>query len=136
MPSLSALARRFFEPPADDDLDTYVAADALFHSWPFLERGPAGVRQLRESLAMAFDEHSVEFEDIIEVEDRVVVRATEHGRHVGPLMGIPATGKSFSISMIHIFTFAEGKIVDHWRESDMLGLLQQLGAMPGQFGAD
>lgn len=133
MDRIATLAQRFFE-TGDDELESYVDAEAIFHSWPFLARGPAGVRQLRGMLAETFADHDVRIEDVIESGDRVVIRATERGRHVGPLMGIEASGKQFSISMIHIFRFERGRIVEHWRESDMLGMLRQLGALTLDIG--
>jgi predicted ester cyclase len=45
-------------------------------------------------------------------------------------MGMPPTGKRISVTGIDIFRFEGGKIVEHWNQSDMLGLLQQLGAIP------
>jgi predicted ester cyclase len=31
---------------------------------------------------------------------------------------------------MHIFRIADGKLVECWAEADMLGVLQQLGAIP------
>jgi len=45
-------------------------------------------------------------------------------------MGIPATGKEATISVMLIYRIAGGKIVEHWMNADSLGLLQQLGAVP------
>ncbi len=45
-------------------------------------------------------------------------------------MGIPATGKSFTTTAIDIPRFKDGKIVEHWLESDQLGMLQQPGVIP------
>jgi predicted ester cyclase len=45
-------------------------------------------------------------------------------------MGMPATGKSYTISEIHIFRVSNGKVVEHWRDADMLGMMQQLAIVP------
>lgn len=74
MDRIATLAQRFFE-TGDDELESYVDAEAIFHSWPFLARGPAGVRQLRGMLAETFADHDVRIEDLIESGDRVVIRA-------------------------------------------------------------
>jgi predicted ester cyclase len=42
-------------------------------------------------------------------------------------MGMPASGQDYTISEIHILRIADGKVAEHWREADMLGLMQQLG---------
>lgn len=78
----------------------------------------------------AFPDLHFTFEDFIAEGDQVVVRWTPSGTQKGELMGIPPSGKSFSATGIEIYRFEGGKIVEHWLESDMLGLLQQLGVVP------
>jgi predicted ester cyclase len=70
------------------------------------------------------------FEDQIAEGDKVVSRFTLHGTHTNAFQGIPPTGKAVTIHEIVIDRFAEGKVVEHWASVDMLGLLQQLGAIP------
>ena len=45
-------------------------------------------------------------------------------------MGVPATGKVVTVTAIAIDRIAGGKVAETWEEQDMLGLLQQLGAIP------
>jgi predicted ester cyclase len=45
-------------------------------------------------------------------------------------MGIPATGKQVSVADMHIERIVDGKIVERFGVTDMMGLLQQLGAIP------
>jgi predicted ester cyclase len=47
-----------------------------------------------------------------------------------PMMRLPATGKQVTVTGITIFSFADGKIVETWNQSDGLGLFQQLGLIP------
>ena len=63
--------------------------------------------------------------------DKVVARWTSFGTHSGEFMGVPATGRFLTTSGITIFRLEDGKIVEEWSESDMLGMLQQVGAIPG-----
>jgi predicted ester cyclase len=44
---------------------------------------------------------------------------------------MPPTGKFATSSGITVFRIADGKIVEEWSENDLLGLLTQLGALPG-----
>ena len=69
-------------------------------------------------------------EDIFSAGDRVVTRWTGIGTHVGELMGIPATDRSFEVEAITIHRIADGKIAEEWTVWDALGLLQQIGAVP------
>jgi predicted ester cyclase len=44
-------------------------------------------------------------------------------------MGIPPTGKEVTFDGIIIYRLANGKIVEHWMQTDTMSLMQQLGAM-------
>ena len=68
--------------------------------------------------------------DMIAEGDRVMVRATVHGVHNGPFMDTPPTGKTVAFPLMIIYRLAEGKIVEHWMLVDMLGFMQQIGALP------
>ena len=46
-------------------------------------------------------------------------------------MKMPPSGKRYSIGEIHIFRMRDSQIVEHWHQHDQLGMMQQLGAMPG-----
>jgi predicted ester cyclase len=50
-------------------------------------------------------------------------------------MGLPPTGKTVDIEVIDILAVKDGKITDHWNLVDQLGLLKQLGALPGEEAA-
>lgn len=69
-------------------------------------------------------------EDMIAEGDKVAARATASGTHQGDFLGIPPTGKHATWSEIHIGRVVDGKFVEHWANSDQLGLLQQLGVVP------
>ena len=62
--------------------------------------------------------------------DMVVTRWTATDTHNGDLMGIPPTGKRFSISGINIAEVKDGKFVESWGNWDTFGLMQQLGLVP------
>ena len=68
--------------------------------------------------------------DFIAEGDLVVGRYILRGIHQGEFFGIPATGKSITVSNIHIMRLADGKIVEHWGHGDDMGMMRQLGAMP------
>ena len=98
-----------------------------------LTPGLAGIEGTKRAAGMylaAFPDLHFTFDDFIAEGDKVVVRWTSSGTQQGELMGIPPTGKKFTATGIEIYRFEGGKIVEHWLESDMLGLLQQLGAIP------
>ena len=53
------------------------------------------------------------------------------GTHLGPFMGIPATGKPVELTGMTIERIAGGKRLEGWGVPDMLGLMRQLGVGPG-----
>jgi steroid delta-isomerase-like uncharacterized protein len=91
--------------------------------------GREGLRQRVEMLRSAFRPHFT-IEDIIAEQDKVVVRWTNRGTQVGEFMGMPATGKSFTIAGIDIHRLRDGKMAEHWHVVDQLAQLQQLGVIP------
>lgn len=82
----------------------------------------------------AFPDLNRPVDDLIAEGDRVVARWRAEGTHLGPFMGTPPTGKFVSTSGITIFRLQNGRIVEEWGQSDTIGLLQQVGAMPGPGG--
>ncbi|MDD4138018.1 MAG: ester cyclase, partial [Methanoregula sp.] len=69
--------------------------------------------------------------DIMAVEDRVTARFTARGIHKGEFMGLPPTGKAITMTGIEIFRIKDGKIAELWGEANLMGLMQQLGILPG-----
>jgi steroid delta-isomerase-like uncharacterized protein len=92
--------------------------------------GPGHMKQLVTTLTTAFPDSHFTVEDVIAAGDKVVGRITWSGTHRGEFLGIPATGKTFKVSHIQIYRFAEGKMVEHWAVRDDLSMLRQLGLVP------
>ena len=74
----------------------------------------------------AFPLYEIAIEGLLAEGNQVAVRGTFRGIHRGPFAGIDPTGKSVSAGLIVIYTLADGRIVDHSMQFDLLGLLQQL----------
>jgi predicted ester cyclase len=62
--------------------------------------------------------------------EKVANRFVFLGTHLGEFEGISPTGKRVEFIGHSINRVAEGKIVESWVEVDMLGVMQQLGAVP------
>jgi predicted ester cyclase len=93
--------------------------------------GPQGVKDyLYEPWFAAFPDAQFTLEDLIAEGDKVTFRATLRGTHRGEFMGIAPTGKHVTMTAIGIGRIEEGKIAEGWQSTDVLGLLQQLGAIP------
>lgn len=45
-------------------------------------------------------------------------------------MGMPVSGKAYTIEEIHIFRLEDGRIAEYWHQLDTMGMMRQLGALP------
>ena len=128
------IAQRFIQqvfvkadPSAVDELAT---DDFTPHSWGQMPSGRDSLKAAQQRVMKGLSDARMTVEDVIADGDKVVVRLASHGRHDGEFMGMPASGKEYTISEIHIFRIEDGKVAEHWRDADMLGLMQQIGALP------
>ncbi len=132
-----ALIRRYFEAidaackaGNADILDEFLAPDFITHNPP---PGMVPTREGAKQMFMAFVAGAPGYhvvEDLIADGDKVVGRITATGTHEGELLGIPRTGRQIRMTGITIWRIANGKIVERWSEMDMLGVMQQIGAVP------
>ena len=109
---------------------------AQHRSEPAGHMGREEFRQLGSAFYSAFPDFNHTIEDQIAEGDRVVTRQTLRGTHKGPFQGLTPTEKQFTITAIAIDRVSEGKIIERWIDFDVLGLMQQIGAIPapGQSG--
>lgn len=87
-------------------------------------------KQMATLFASSFGDSHMILQDIVAEGDVVFSRGTWHATHVGDFNGIPATGKSIQMTEMTMVRIVDGKIVEHWAQPDMLGLLQQIGVIP------
>jgi len=90
---------------------------------------------LKEHIVMfetAFPGYQLTAEEMIAEGNLVFVRTRFEGTHDGDLMGMAPTGKAVSIEIALTYRIENSKIVDHWMLADLLGVMQQIGAMPAQ----
>ncbi|MBI2138140.1 ester cyclase [Candidatus Woesearchaeota archaeon] len=130
-----ALLKRFNEEVFKGNLsvvDELVAPDFLDYSVPpgMPNKGPDGVKALLSYFISAFPDIKAIYHDLIAKGDKVVGRYTMSATHRGEFMGISATDKKVNINGIEIVRIKDGKFVERWAVEDMLGLMEQLGAIP------
>ncbi|MEP6468690.1 MAG: ester cyclase [Chloroflexota bacterium] len=115
-----------------DAADELATPDFTPHSWPGVEPGIEKLKQGQRRVSAGLADVSMKIEDMIAEGDKVAVRLTAHARQEGEFMGLPASGREYTISETHIFRVSDGKVAEHWVNADMLGLMRQLGALPDQ----
>lgn len=133
------LARRVFEEVLNgrnlDLLDELAAPDYVEHSpLPGQGTGVSGIRDRYRVLFNAFD-FQFTVEDVIAEGDKVVLRWTQTGTHVGPIFDMPATGRSSRTTGIEIWRVENGRLAEHWDVVDLFGQLMQLGLLPQSTGS-
>ena len=130
-----ALVRRFvdeiFVKGRNEAVDELLADDFVSHTWPSTGDPKSDLRRAIERTHGALDDITFTIDDLIAEGDRVTVRLTSSARQVGELMGLPASGKTYEIGEIHVFRIRDGRFVEHWHKHDALGMMRQLGALPG-----
>jgi steroid delta-isomerase-like uncharacterized protein len=109
-------------------------ADQLFHPdfvghapGGNVTRGPAGVKQLVSEWRIGVPDMELEIHSQHAEGSRCTTRFTGRGTHLGPWLGLPASGKEITLSGIAITRVVDGVVVSDWGEFDIMGLLQQLG---------
>ena len=118
-------------------IDELVSEDFVEHNpMPGFEGTREGFKQMVAGLHQAFPDFDTQVHDQIADGDKVVERWTGGGTHEGDFMGIPATGRRIEIEGMDITRLADGRIVEHWTQMDALAMMQQLGVIPEQEGAN
>ena len=132
--SKAAMRRYFgvFEQGNIDLFDELLAPDYVNHSpaTPDLPTGPEGVKGVVAMFRSGIPDLRVVVEDMIAEGDKVATRYTLEGTHEGELFGVPPTGQLLSIKNISVERVSDGKIREHWRITDSLDMMQQLGVIP------
>jgi len=107
-------------------VDDLVAPSIVLNGWaPGLE----GLKKVVTGMRASFPDLHHTLDDVIPAQDKVVVRFKFHGTHQGEYRGIAPTGKPVTYTGIGIWRIADGKLVEHWSNIDLYGLMQQLGAV-------
>ncbi|MFM0039086.1 ester cyclase [Paraburkholderia strydomiana] len=58
--------------------------------------------------------------------DKVTTRKSISGKHVGPLLGVEATGENISIDVIDIVRIQDGRYVEHWGVNTLAAVVARL----------
>ena len=90
--------------------------------------GPAEVKALVAWLRSAFPDLRFLIEDEVAAGDKVVIRWTAVGTHLGDFDGLAPTGRVVAWTGIDIVRLQDHRIVELWGNNDALGLREQLSA--------
>ena len=112
-----------------DSAEALATPDFVWHGLP--GTGPGVLTAAIARVSKGLSDVSMEIEDIFGDGDRVAVRLASSATQSGEFMGMPASGRHYTVEEIHIFRVAGGRVAEHWHQLDTMGLMKQLGATPG-----
>jgi hypothetical protein len=128
-----AMIRQYFELHNQKDLQKIEELVSSKHSFYFSGMPPMdwnGHKQFLTALFNAFPDLHFAIEDILAEGNKVAFRLAVTGTHSGVFQGIPSTGKKISFGGTAIGTIVDGKLEENRAHADIMGLMQQLGAIP------
>jgi steroid delta-isomerase-like uncharacterized protein len=128
------VVRQFFEAADRQDIEgmgQLVSSTNYFFHFPGMPPMDWNThKQFFTAFTSSFPDLRHEIVDLVAEGDKVAVRFNVTGTHKGELQGIPPTGKEVSFSAIDFISMIDGKIAEDWLSVDMMGLMQQIGAIP------
>lgn len=126
------VVRRFFEEPWNrgrlDVAADLMAPEHVHHLSGEDLGGPEEVKALVTYVRTVFPDLEFVLDDEIAAGDKVVVRWTASGTHVGEFDGVPPTGRMLTWTGIDIVRLSDDRIVELWGNDDALGMEEQLRA--------
>jgi steroid delta-isomerase-like uncharacterized protein len=111
-------------------LDELTTAEFAYYlgGQPGLDR--AGMSRFVAATRAAFPDWRVEPLDVVAEAGMVAVRWRGEVSHRGPFHGIAPTNRRVTVGGINLYRIEDGKVVTEWEQTDTLGMLRQLGALP------
>lgn len=126
-----AIVQRVVDAGNAGDIATFqqLFAENFIHHDPAVRDLPGFLQFLGSVHAGVPDGHTT-IEDMVAEGDQVAKRWVMRGTHTGELFGVPPTGSSVALHGMSIYRITDGLVTDIWWNTDTLGLLQQIGAIP------
>lgn len=125
-----AYTREVFDEGNADAVDRYLAPDIFNHV-----TGRSGTEDFKQLAAdVGGSAGAATVIDFLVAEGDLVVAFMTVTRTVHEdtrLFGfaVPGDGRSYTVSHVHIYRVAHGKIQEHWAPRDDIGMLRQLGVL-------
>lgn len=94
-----------------------------------MSTGRDGVAGVVVALRVAFPDLHYSIEDLVVGNNAVAARTIMTGTHEGDLFGVAPTGRSVQVNQLTVEHFRGGQIVAHWRLTDDLAMMRQLGTL-------
>lgn len=114
---------------AFDRLGEVLAPEVVDHD-PAPDQSPGvdGFTTYFTGLASSFPDAHLDVDTTVADDEQVAIAYRLSGTHQGEFQGVPATGRRVEVRGVQIARFRDGKIVERWGATDLLGILEQVGA--------
>jgi len=133
---LKAMSRRYYDMLDKGRGDLAAIKNELFHPMHttyFCGQGPidpSGLQMLAQQFWAAFPDLTHTIAEQICEGDTVVNRLTARGTHNGDFAGVKPTQRTVEVMAVTSHRYADGRLLEQRVEVDMVGVLQQIGAIP------
>jgi len=127
-----AVVRRHFEAMNDkrpEIWDEIMADDFTLHG-SVVRPGRANYAEALAVAWTAFPDYRVELLDLVAERDRVVARYMDRGTHLGDLLGMAPTGRSYEKHGFALYRLHGGRLAEAWYQEDDAGFHRQLFGPP------
>lgn len=131
-PTPAEVARQWFQEIWINRDPTAIQRLMTVDSKGYLERdvtvtGPEEFLPVFHALISTFPDLEVQIDGVVGDDQHACVRWSARGKHAGPGMGVPATGKDISFRGITWMTVKDGKVTEGWDSWNQGALLADLG---------
>jgi predicted ester cyclase len=127
---IQRLIIEFWNDRVQEAADELVAPDCSCPTAPDLPDGPHGLKQLAHHMFTAFPDLRMVIDKIMADEEYVIAHCVKTGTHQGEFMEVAPTGKRATWNEMILSQIQGDKIKKLWFETDLLSMMQQLGAAP------
>jgi steroid delta-isomerase-like uncharacterized protein len=112
-------------------IDTLYVPNVVQHdpSTPMQVTSSEALKHYIGGFLSAFPDLHFTTDDLLAEDDKVLWRFTAQGRHTGPLMQIPPSNTSITVTGMALFRIANDRIAEVWVNFDALGMLQAIGVI-------
>ena len=120
------IVRRLFDAFADVNLelmDELVSPQLAVHGLgPAVPADVQGWKEVAQHMAQALSDAVWDVNDVIAEQDKVTIRWTLRGLHVGDLFGIPPSNRAVTVAGIEIYQLVDDKVSEYWGAADLSDL--------------
>ena len=124
---LTAL-RAFNDEQRREEYFRLYADQAVLHRAPPLAPGLEAIKEWYRSLWRSFPDAQIVVGHVIGDREFVASNFRLQGTHRGPFLGALESGKRIDVEGVTILRFRDGKCVERWSQTDLMGIRRQIGA--------